>query len=311
MAQKKTTDNKLIPGSLALAFALLIGAAWWVTNSNSRSLQLNRISTPPIENANSSTTSSTTTENASENADAQTNLNLKGLGDTDGGYSILSSANFRDALVKRGIGFNYAKESDQEARATALGQEQADLIGTSLDQFLTHKPNGKIVALLNRTEETDGTQPNLDVVVASERILKSNPKEIKDFVETYYDQVEKGNLTDEETASNGMQFFTATEAKDWMKSGTLATRIGETAGVLVASGKAKDVPVNTTELFTANYLPPTAEQSIATTPPTDQNLLEVAAQPPVADATEADQAQGSQPEKTVLDTIASGGNPRQ
>ncbi|NER87697.1 hypothetical protein [Moorena sp. SIO3A2] len=310
MAQKKTTDNKLIPGSLALAFALLIGAAWWVTNSNSRSLQLNRISTPPIENANSSTTSSTTTENASENADAQTNLNLKGLGDTDGGYSILSSANFRDALVKRGIGFNYAKESDQEARATALGQEQADLIGTSLDQFLTHKPNGKIVALLNRTEEIDGTQPNLDVVVASERILKSNPKEIKDFVETYYDQVEKGNLTDEETASNGMQFFTATEAKDWMKSGTFATIIGETAGVLVASGKAKDVPVNTTELFTANYLPPTAEQSIATTLPTDQNLPEVAAQPQVDDSTEADQAQGSQPEKTVLDTIASGETPK-
>ncbi|NEO63725.1 MAG: OmpA family protein [Moorea sp. SIO4G2] len=301
MTQKKTTDNKLIPGSLALGFALLIGAAWWVTSSNSRSLQLNRISNPPIEDVNSSTTSSTTTENASENADAQTNLNLKGLGDTDRGYSILSSANFRDALVKRGIGFNYAQESDQEARAAALGQEQADLIGTSLEQFLTHKPNGKIVALLNRTDKTDGTQPNLDVVVASERILKSNPKEIQDFVETYYDQVEKGNLRDGETAGKGMQFFTATEAKDWMKSGTLATRIGETAGVLAASGKAKDVPVNTTELFTANYLPPTAEQSIATTPPTDQNPPEVAAQPQVADSTEADTAQESQPEKTVLE----------
>ncbi|AOW99342.1 hypothetical protein BJP34_07620 [Moorena producens PAL-8-15-08-1] len=301
MTQKKTTDNKLIPGSLALGFALLIGAAWWVTSSNSRSLQLNRISTPPIEDVNSSTTSSTTTENARENADAQTNLNLKGLGDTDRGYSILSSANFRDALVKRGIGFNYAQESDQESLAAALGQEQADLIGTTLEQFLTHKPNGKIVALLNRTEETDGNQPNLDVVVASERILKSNPKEIQDFVETYYDQVEKGNLRDGETAGKGMQFFTAAEAKDWMKSGTLATRIGETAGVLVASGKAKDVPVNTTELFTANYLPPTAEQSIATTPPTDQNLSEVAAPPQVADSTEADTAQESQPEKTVLE----------
>ncbi|NEQ83197.1 MAG: OmpA family protein [Moorea sp. SIO2I5] len=98
-----------------------------------------------------------------------------------------------------------------------------------------------------------------------------------------------------------MQFFTAAEAKDWMKSGTLATRIGETAGVLAASGKEKDVPDNTTDLFTANYLPPTAEQSIATNPPTDQNLSEVAAQPQVADSTEADQAQGSQPEKTVLE----------
>ncbi|NEP30912.1 hypothetical protein [Moorena sp. SIO3B2] len=299
MNQKKTTDNKIIPGSLALAFALLIGAAWWVSSSNSRSLQFNRISTPSIEDVNSSTTSSTTTENATENADAQTNLNLKGLGDTDRGYSILSSANFRDALVKRGIGFNYAQESDQETRAAALGQEQADLIGTSLDQFLTHKPNGKIVALLNRTEQTDGNQPNLDVVVASERILKSNPKEIQDFVETYYDQVEKANLRDGETASKGMQFFTAAEAKDWMKSGTLAKRIGETAEVLAASGKAKDVPVNTTELFTANYLPPTAEQSIATTPPTDSDQSEVVAQTQVADSTEADQAQGSQPEKTV------------
>ncbi len=251
---------------------------------------------------NSSTTSSTTTENATENGDPQTNLNLKGLGDTDRGYSILSSANFRDALLKRGIGFNYVKESDQEARATALGQEQADLIGTSLEQFLTHKPKGKIVALLNRTEETDGNQPNLDVVVASERILKSNPKEIQDFVETYYDQVEKGNLRDGETAGKGMQFFTAAEAKDWMKSGTLATTIGQTAGVLAASGKAKDVPVDTTELFTANYLPPTAEPTVATTPPTDQNQLpEVGAQPQVADSTQGDQAQESEPEKTVLE----------
>ncbi|WP_353839049.1 OmpA family protein, partial [Moorena sp. SIO4E2] len=153
--------------------------------------------------------------------------------------------------------------------------------------------------------------PNLDVVVASERILKSNPKEIQDFVETYYDQVEKANLRDGETASKGMQFFTAAEAKDWMKSGTLAKRIGETAEVLAASGKAKDVPVNTTELFTANYLPPTAEPSIATTSPTDQNLPEVVAQPQVADSTEADQAKESEPEKTVLDAIASGGKPRQ
>ncbi|NEO35013.1 MAG: OmpA family protein [Moorea sp. SIOASIH] len=300
MNEKKTTDNKIIPGSLALAFALLIGAAWWVTNSNSRSLEFSRsISTPPIEDVNSSSTSSTTTENATENADAQTNLKLQGLGDTDRGYSILGSANFRDALVKRGIGFNYAQESDQEALAAALAQEKADLIGTSLEQFLTHKPNGKIVALLNQTEKTDGTQPNLDVVVASERILKSNPKEIQDFVETYYDQVEKGNLRDGETAGKGMQFFTAAEAKDWMKSGTLAKKIGETAEVLAASGKAKNVPINTTELFTANYLPPTAEQSIATTPPTDQNPPEVVAQAQVADSTEADQAQGSQPEKTV------------
>ena len=83
------------------------------------------------------------------------NSTIKVLGDTFSGYSTLRSTALQDALKKSGITLQYADEFDQAQRAEALNQGEADLMVTTLDQFLQHQPQGKIVALIDRTVGAD------------------------------------------------------------------------------------------------------------------------------------------------------------
>ena len=80
---------------------------------------------------------------------------IKILGDTFSGYSVLRSAAFKEALQKEGIDLLYDDEFDREKRAASLTLGEADLIATTLDRFVQDRPEGKIVGLIDRSNGAD------------------------------------------------------------------------------------------------------------------------------------------------------------
>lgn len=81
------------------------------------------------------------------------------LGDTFSGYSTFRNNTFGERIALADLGIQYRNEFDQAARAAALGQT-ADLIVTTLDQFLLHQPQGQIVGLIDRTIGADAVVLN-------------------------------------------------------------------------------------------------------------------------------------------------------
>ena len=77
------------------------------------------------------------------------------LGDTFSGYSTFRSPEFNQELEQSGLSLSFENEFDQAERAARLEQGTADLIVTTLDQYLKHKPEGKIVGLIDRTVGAD------------------------------------------------------------------------------------------------------------------------------------------------------------
>jgi outer membrane protein OmpA-like peptidoglycan-associated protein len=305
------------------------------------------------------------------------------LGDTFSGYSTFRSAAFQDALKEVGIELRYEDEFDQAKRAERLNQGQADLMVTTLDQFLKQKSQGKIIALIDRTVGADAVvlntkkYPNLkslldvsqlvgqkeqpgitfasdtpseylalvldtkfeafnlsdfqvtqvadaseawqllqdrskniaiailwepyvtqarqqgytvilsskdapgaivDVLVASERLIQAQPQKISELLEAYYRRIDvnvrdasqlqaqiaqdgKLSPTDAAAVLQGIEFFTAAEAKDWLLSGTLEKRIGSTAAVLVLAGRLNQVPTDVKNLFTSEFIVQAAENT--------------------------------------------------
>jgi outer membrane protein OmpA-like peptidoglycan-associated protein len=148
-----------------------------------------------------------------------------------------------------------------------LDQGQADLLVTTLDQFIKQQPKGKIVALIDRTIGADA------VVLNTQKYpqLKSQPEKISNLLEVYYRRIDAnvrepvallkqiaddGNLSEQEATAvlDGIDFFTSVEAKEWITDGTLETRIGSTAAVLVLSGKLNNVPANPNQLYTTQLI---------------------------------------------------------
>jgi OmpA-OmpF porin, OOP family len=311
---------------------------------------------------------------ASQSEQASQDLTL--LGDTFSGYSTFRNVAFQDALKKAGLRLKYEDEFDQAKRAQRLGQGNTDLMVTTLDQFLTQQPKGKIVGLIDRTAGADAVvlntkkYPNLkslldlkpllqqskgvgiafagdtpseylalvldtkfdafnlsdfavtkvadaseawkqlqdpgknlaiavlwepyvtqarqqgytvvlsskdapgaivDVLVASDRLIQSNPKVISDLLEAYYRRIdanvrdssqlqkqiaEDGKLAAADAAAviQGIEFFTATEAQNWLKDKTMERRIGSTSAVLVLAGRLNQVPAKPNALFTNQFI---------------------------------------------------------
>ena len=77
------------------------------------------------------------------------------LGDTFSGYSTFRNDFFQADLAKFGIGLTYIDEFDQAARAARMTQGEADLLVTTLDQYLIHRPLGRIVGIIDRTIGAD------------------------------------------------------------------------------------------------------------------------------------------------------------
>jgi OmpA-OmpF porin, OOP family len=71
------------------------------------------------------------------------------LGDTYPGYSTFRNLGFRKGLKSLQLAITYQNELDQRKRAQALNSGRANLILTTLDEFIKHAPKGKIVALLD------------------------------------------------------------------------------------------------------------------------------------------------------------------
>ncbi|MGF1600570.1 MAG: OmpA family protein [Thermosynechococcaceae cyanobacterium] len=82
------------------------------------------------------------------------------LGDTFSGYSTFRNDAFKEALKESGTKLTYRDEFNQAARAKELSTGKADLMVTTLDQFLRHKPQGKIVGLIDRTIGADAVVLN-------------------------------------------------------------------------------------------------------------------------------------------------------
>lgn len=81
------------------------------------------------------------------------------LGDSFSGYSSLRSQNFADKIADADLSLRYQEELDQAERAEQLGRE-ADIIVTTLDQYLTHQPDGVIVGLIDKTVGADAVVLN-------------------------------------------------------------------------------------------------------------------------------------------------------
>jgi len=81
------------------------------------------------------------------------------LGDTFSGYSTFGYSSFGQEFKEAGDLLRYADEFNQAKRAE-LRQGQADLLVTTLDQFLKQKPPGKIVGLIDRTVGADAVVLN-------------------------------------------------------------------------------------------------------------------------------------------------------
>ncbi len=113
------------------------------------------------------------------------------LGDTFSGYSTFRSAEFQDALKEVGLSLNYLDEFNQTKRAELLNQGKADLLVTTLDQFLKHKTQGKIVGLIDRTVGADAVvlntkeYPNLKSLLDLSQLVQKQHSQGKQLSITY------------------------------------------------------------------------------------------------------------------------------
>jgi OmpA-OmpF porin, OOP family len=160
---------------------------------------------------------------------------------------------------------------------------------------LLQDPNQKLAAAILR--EPDVTQARqqgytavlssqdvpgeiVDVIVASDRLLQSQPEQVSKLLEAYYrrvdadirdastlrDQIaEDGKLApgDATAVIEGIDFFTAPEARDWLVKGKLEKQMGATAAVLALAGKLDQVPLNTKNLVTDQFISQAASNTEA------------------------------------------------
>ncbi|WP_017316378.1 phosphate ABC transporter substrate-binding/OmpA family protein [Mastigocladopsis repens] len=364
---KRTNQVVLILALNVFGFCCLVFGSFWL---------MNKIKLPSI---------SSDVENTSE----KNKLTL--LGDTFSGYSTFRSQAFQEAVKKVGLNLRYEDEFDQTKRVQRLNQGQADLLVTTLDQFLKQKPQGKIVGLIDRTVGADAVilntkkYPNLkslldlsqlvardnrqqltitfagdtpseylalvlstkfeafklssfqvnkvadasdawkvlqdpnqnvavavlwepyvtqarqkgytvvlsskdapgtivDVIVASNRLIESQPEKISEFLAAYYRHIDavirdtsqlqaqiakdgKLSVPDAEAVLQGIDFFTSIQAKDWLTDGTLDKRIKSTAAVLTLVGRMNEVPEKPKELYASALIGKAAENT--------QNLIKL------------------------------------
>lgn len=111
----------------------------------------------------------------------------------------------------------------------------------------------------------------VDVVVASDRLIQTQPEKISAFLQSYYRQIdatiadasqfrnqiaEDGKLSpsDATAVMEGIEFFTAIEAKKWMTDNTLEKRIGSTSAILTLAGRIDQVSQTPKDLFTSQFI---------------------------------------------------------
>jgi outer membrane protein OmpA-like peptidoglycan-associated protein len=159
------------------------------------------------------------------------------------------------------------------------------------------KQSGNTVILSSQ----DAPKVIVDVLIASDRALMQNPQAIANFVATYYRRIDAslqdpdlltrqiasdGDLTPQDAIAirEGIDFFTSVEAQQWMSSGELEQRMQAIAAILALAGRIPNPPQQMSNLYTAQYLEPIAQNTA--------NLLAMIAQddPELAAQLQASQA---------------------
>ncbi|UJB69960.1 OmpA family protein [Acaryochloris sp. 'Moss Beach'] len=124
----------------------------------------------------------------------------------------------------------------------------------------------------------DAPNTIVDVLVASDKVIQSQPEQISAFLAAYYRRIESGisnrsqlqdqiatdgelSAPDADTVLKGINFFTALEAQDWMQKDALNQRITATSAVLVLSGTLTQVPDNPTQLYDPQFVSQAADNT--------------------------------------------------
>ena len=167
------------------------------------------------------------------------------------------------------------KPTDDASEAWALMQNPtADVaIAVLWEPYVTQAQQKGYKVVLS-----SGDVPNaiVDVIVASDKLIKSNPAAISRFLESYYRRIdanardatqlqtqvaEDGNLSvsDAATIINGIDFFTAIETQNWMSTGLLAKRIDAVAAVLALANRLdaarlKEISADASSLYTPEFV---------------------------------------------------------
>ncbi|MDB9527597.1 phosphate ABC transporter substrate-binding/OmpA family protein [Oscillatoria sp. CS-180] len=201
-------------------------------------------------------------------------LKIAFAGDTPSEYLALVLDTKFDALNLSD--FEIVRVADA-SEAWALMQDPNENVAIAVlwEPFVTQaQQQGYTVVLSSQ----DAPNSIVDVIVASDRVLQSNPAAISALLEKYYRRIdsnvrdasqfqtqiaEDGDLTaaDAGAVLKGIDFFTAAEAQSWMTDGTLKQRIEAIAAVLVLSGRLNDIPANPETLFTDEYLREAAQNT--------------------------------------------------
>ena len=271
--EPETKRNRTI-GIIAIAWLVLAGLGWFIFDILSGSWKPTYVSGDATEEVAS------TAENDNTALSPDSEFTLKALGDSFSGYAPLKDEDFQASLAAKNITLDYGDEPDFPTRAAALGEGKADLIFTSLDQYLAEKPAGKVVALLNQEEGAE--PPKVHVAVASDELIESNPEKVQGFVDTYYKHVE--SIDKPEGSEGKVKFFNAQEAADWMNSGTLDDNIETIAQGLNNSGQEVNLPEDLGKLYAGQYVGALALAN----PATEGDSEKQADSPGDADATVAD-----------------------
>lgn len=165
--------------------------------------------------------------------------------------------------------FEQVKVADaSEAWSLMQDPTQAVAIAVLWEPYVTQaRQQGYTVVLSSK----DAPGAVVDILVASDQVLQSRPDQVSELLEAYYRRIdsnvrdtsqlqaqiaEDGGLApaDASAVLQGIDFFTAAEAKTWMEDGTLKRRIEAIAAVLVLSGRVDQVPPNPDALYRVDFL---------------------------------------------------------
>jgi outer membrane protein OmpA-like peptidoglycan-associated protein len=179
-------------------------------------------------------------------------------------------------MMVLGAKFDGLKLSDFQVKKTAnsaedwklLHDDRQNVVATVLrEPDVTHaRQEGYSVVLSSQ----DTPEEIVDVLVASDSLVQSQPGKITKLLETYYRRVDadardasqlkqqiaadsKLSPADATAVLEGIQFYSALEAKDWLQTGKLEKRIGATAAILTLAGRINQVP-QAKALFTPKFM---------------------------------------------------------
>ncbi|WP_299416603.1 phosphate ABC transporter substrate-binding/OmpA family protein [Acaryochloris sp. IP29b_bin.148] len=124
----------------------------------------------------------------------------------------------------------------------------------------------------------DAPNTIVDVLVAADTVIQSQPEQISAFLAAYYRRIESGisntsqiqeqiakdgelSAADADTVLKGINFFTALETQSWMQQKMLNQRITATAAVLVLSGNLTQVPDDPAQFYDSQFVSQAADNT--------------------------------------------------